>query len=80
MFLIWQKKQGKQSFYYPYFQCIELAETIINWDDEDITRIRDPYLTVDFVNELRSQFPAALAEFQKAADDHPELFPSKITK
>ena len=51
---------GKQSFYYPYLQCIELAESIINWDDSDIDKIRDPYITVGLVNELREQFPEAL--------------------
>ena len=71
IYLIWQKKLGKESFYYPYLQCIELAETIISWDDTDISRIKDPYITVDLVNELRSQFPEAMAEFQKLARDHP---------
>ena len=57
LYLIWQKMLGKVSFFYPYLQAVEKASTIMQWPDEDIRRMKDPYITVELVEELRSQFP-----------------------
>jgi hypothetical protein len=50
LYLIWQKMLGVNSFFYPYLQAVEKAETIIQWPDEDILKMNDPYITIEAVN------------------------------
>jgi hypothetical protein len=34
LYVLWQYKLGKKSFFYPYFQAITLAENINHWTKE----------------------------------------------
>jgi len=56
--------KGKDSFFFPYLQCIDIAETLIHWSDEEINNIKDPFLNINFINEIRSDFGPAFAVFQ----------------
>jgi hypothetical protein len=44
---------GKVSFFYPYLQVVGKASTIMQWPDDDIRKLKDPYITVDLVDEMR---------------------------
>lgn len=46
LYLIWQKMLGTNSFFYPYLQAVDKAETIITWPDDDVVKLKDPYITL----------------------------------
>lgn len=34
LFIIMEKMKGEKSFFAPYLDCIEIAETLIHWTDD----------------------------------------------
>lgn len=43
---------------------MEHAETIVNWPDDDIVQMDDPCITLNYVNEIRKQFPPVFEQFK----------------
>lgn len=80
LFLVMEKMKGGRSFFAPYLDCIDVAETLVYWPPGDVALLGDPFLAPAFLHEVAADFEPTFRVFTEIAERHPALFAERLTR